>query len=130
MLDTKTHTHTLFSSFCRSPSEMDTMSFARKPESSIIFFPLNVFFFFNPVLFSSFSPGSVLPRLNGRVAIVTGGARGMGYETSRHLASLGTHVVIGKTTHSLTQISQSLTSDMCVEDMPFPLVSALRAFWQ
>ncbi|XP_047659335.1 dehydrogenase/reductase SDR family member on chromosome X isoform X1 [Tachysurus fulvidraco] len=36
----------------------------------------------------------VLPRQNGRVAIVTGGARGMGYETSRHLASLGTHVVI------------------------------------
>ncbi|GAA6095161.1 dehydrogenase/reductase SDR family member on chromosome X isoform X1 [Tachysurus ichikawai] len=56
----------------------------------------------------------VLPRQNGRVAIVTGGARGMGYETSRHLASLGTHVVIGKTSHSLTQISQSLTSDMCV----------------
>ncbi|XP_058236826.1 dehydrogenase/reductase SDR family member on chromosome X isoform X2 [Hemibagrus wyckioides] len=36
----------------------------------------------------------VLPRQNGRVAIVTGGARGMGYETSQHLASLGTHVVI------------------------------------
>ncbi|KAK2818133.1 hypothetical protein Q7C36_022066 [Tachysurus vachellii] len=36
----------------------------------------------------------VLPRQNGRVAIVTGGAKGMGYETSRHLASLGTHVVI------------------------------------
>ncbi|KAF7689426.1 hypothetical protein HF521_012779 [Silurus meridionalis] len=35
-----------------------------------------------------------LPRQNGTVAIVTGGARGMGYETSRHLASLGTHVVI------------------------------------
>ncbi|XP_030636422.1 polyprenol dehydrogenase [Chanos chanos] len=36
----------------------------------------------------------VLPKQNGRVAIVTGGARGMGYETSRHLASLGMHVVI------------------------------------
>ncbi|KAL1021830.1 hypothetical protein UPYG_G00018590 [Umbra pygmaea] len=36
----------------------------------------------------------VLPKQNGRVAIVTGGARGMGYETARHLASLGMHVVI------------------------------------
>ncbi|KAM6945415.1 LOW QUALITY PROTEIN: polyprenol dehydrogenase [Aplochiton taeniatus] len=36
----------------------------------------------------------VLPKQNGRVAVVTGGARGMGYETSRHLASLGMHVVI------------------------------------
>ncbi|XP_071758216.1 polyprenol dehydrogenase [Centroberyx gerrardi] len=36
----------------------------------------------------------VLPKQNGRVAIVTGGARGMGFETARHLASLGMHVVI------------------------------------
>ncbi|KAL7845619.1 hypothetical protein AOLI_G00238110 [Acnodon oligacanthus] len=36
----------------------------------------------------------VLPRQDGRVAIVTGGARGMGFETSRHLAGLGMHVVI------------------------------------
>uniref|UniRef100_A0AAQ4R083 BED-type domain-containing protein n=1 Tax=Gasterosteus aculeatus aculeatus TaxID=481459 RepID=A0AAQ4R083_GASAC len=36
----------------------------------------------------------VLPRQNGRVAVVTGGTRGMGYETARHLASLGMHVVI------------------------------------
>ncbi|XP_074483929.1 polyprenol dehydrogenase [Sebastes fasciatus] len=36
----------------------------------------------------------VLPKQNGRVAIVTGGTRGMGYETARHLASLGMHVVI------------------------------------
>ncbi|XP_049425903.1 dehydrogenase/reductase SDR family member on chromosome X isoform X1 [Epinephelus fuscoguttatus] len=36
----------------------------------------------------------VLPKQNGRVAIVTGGTRGMGYETARHLASLGMHVII------------------------------------
>ncbi|XP_034406866.1 dehydrogenase/reductase SDR family member on chromosome X isoform X1 [Cyclopterus lumpus] len=36
----------------------------------------------------------VLPKQNGRVAIVTGGTRGMGYETARHLAGLGMHVVI------------------------------------
>ncbi|XP_016345771.1 dehydrogenase/reductase SDR family member on chromosome X-like isoform X2 [Sinocyclocheilus anshuiensis] len=35
-----------------------------------------------------------LPKQNGKVAIVTGGARGMGYEISRHLASLDMHVVI------------------------------------
>ncbi|KAM3857224.1 polyprenol dehydrogenase [Diretmus argenteus] len=36
----------------------------------------------------------VLPRQHGRVAMVTGGSRGMGFETARHLASLGMHVVI------------------------------------
>ncbi|XP_034007035.1 dehydrogenase/reductase SDR family member on chromosome X [Trematomus bernacchii] len=36
----------------------------------------------------------VLPRQDGRVAIVTGGTRGMGYETARQLASLGMHVII------------------------------------
>ncbi|KAF7643283.1 hypothetical protein LDENG_00242350, partial [Lucifuga dentata] len=40
------------------------------------------------------SPLTVLPKQNGRVAIVTGGTRGMGFETARHLASLGMHVVI------------------------------------
>ncbi|XP_016297466.1 dehydrogenase/reductase SDR family member on chromosome X-like isoform X1 [Sinocyclocheilus anshuiensis] len=35
-----------------------------------------------------------LPKQNGKVAIVTGGARGMGYEISRHLVSLDMHVVI------------------------------------
>ncbi|XP_056591485.1 dehydrogenase/reductase SDR family member on chromosome X isoform X1 [Triplophysa dalaica] len=35
-----------------------------------------------------------LPKQNGKVAIVTGGARGMGYEISRHLVSLGMHVFI------------------------------------
>lgn len=49
-----------------------------------------------------FLPHTVLPKQNGRVAIVTGGARGMGYETARHLASLGMHVVIGIVhTHTL-----------------------------
>ncbi|XP_076579975.1 polyprenol dehydrogenase [Chaetodon auriga] len=36
----------------------------------------------------------VLSKQNGRVAIVTGGTRGMGFETARHLAHLGMHVVI------------------------------------
>ncbi|XP_067349320.1 dehydrogenase/reductase SDR family member on chromosome X isoform X6 [Channa argus] len=38
-----------------------------------------------------------LPKQNGRVAIVTGGTRGMGFETARHLASLGMHVIIAGT---------------------------------
>ncbi|KAG7235417.1 hypothetical protein INR49_002728 [Caranx melampygus] len=37
---------------------------------------------------------TLLPKQNGRVAIVTGGTRGMGLATARHLASLGMHVII------------------------------------
>ncbi|KAM9766922.1 polyprenol dehydrogenase [Menidia menidia] len=35
-----------------------------------------------------------LPRLGGRVAIVTGATRGMGLETARHLAALDMHVIL------------------------------------
>uniref|UniRef100_A0A8D0CZH7 Dehydrogenase/reductase (SDR family) X-linked n=1 Tax=Sander lucioperca TaxID=283035 RepID=A0A8D0CZH7_SANLU len=35
-----------------------------------------------------------LAQQNGRFAIVTGGTRGMGFETAKHLARLGMHVVI------------------------------------
>ncbi|XP_064800830.1 dehydrogenase/reductase SDR family member on chromosome X-like [Oncorhynchus masou masou] len=38
-----------------------------------------------------------LPELalqHGKVAIVTGGTRGIGYETSRHMARLGAHIII------------------------------------
>ncbi|XP_068126041.1 E3 SUMO-protein ligase ZBED1 isoform X2 [Hyperolius riggenbachi] len=34
------------------------------------------------------------PRQDGKVAFVTGGARGIGYYTAKHLAKLGMHVVI------------------------------------
>ncbi|XP_035995396.1 dehydrogenase/reductase SDR family member on chromosome X isoform X1 [Fundulus heteroclitus] len=37
----------------------------------------------------------VMPRQDGKVAIVTGGGRGIGYEVVRHLARLGAHVIIG-----------------------------------
>ncbi|KAM4561691.1 polyprenol dehydrogenase isoform 2-T2 [Fundulus diaphanus] len=36
----------------------------------------------------------VMPRQDGKVAIVTGGGRGIGYEVVRHLARLGAHVII------------------------------------
>ncbi|XP_041128279.1 dehydrogenase/reductase SDR family member on chromosome X-like isoform X4 [Polyodon spathula] len=36
----------------------------------------------------------VFPKQNERVAIVTGGARGIGCETARHLARLGMHIII------------------------------------
>ncbi|XP_031416644.1 dehydrogenase/reductase SDR family member on chromosome X isoform X3 [Clupea harengus] len=45
-------------------------------------------------LFNSPFTLSVLPKQNGKVAIVTGGAKGMGYETVRRLTSLGMHVII------------------------------------
>lgn len=38
----------------------------------------------------------VFPTQNGKVAIVTGGAKGIGYQTVKHLARLGMHVIIGK----------------------------------
>ncbi|XP_068186195.1 dehydrogenase/reductase SDR family member on chromosome X isoform X2 [Antennarius striatus] len=37
---------------------------------------------------------SVMPRQDGRVAIVTGGGKGIGYEVVRHMARLGMHVII------------------------------------
>ncbi|XP_056414808.1 dehydrogenase/reductase SDR family member on chromosome X isoform X2 [Hyla sarda] len=36
----------------------------------------------------------VLPQHDGKVAIVTGGAKGIGFYTSKHLARLGMHVII------------------------------------
>ncbi|KAG7241659.1 hypothetical protein INR49_025124 [Caranx melampygus] len=36
----------------------------------------------------------VMPRQDGKVAIVTGGGRGIGYEVVRHMARLGAHVII------------------------------------
>ncbi|KAM4731680.1 polyprenol dehydrogenase isoform 2-T3 [Anableps anableps] len=36
-----------------------------------------------------------MPRQDGKVAIVTGGGKGIGYEVVRHLARLGAHVIIG-----------------------------------
>ncbi|KAM6934511.1 polyprenol dehydrogenase, partial [Xenentodon cancila] len=40
-------------------------------------------------------PLPVIPRQDGKVAIVTGGGRGIGYEVVRNLARLGAHVIIG-----------------------------------
>ncbi|MGH0154011.1 UNVERIFIED_CONTAM: hypothetical protein FKN15_056502 [Acipenser sinensis] len=52
-------------------------------------------------LFNKSFPLPVFPKQNGRVAIVTGGAKGIGYETARHLARLGMHIIIGTVkTHS------------------------------
>ncbi|XP_072705648.1 polyprenol dehydrogenase isoform X2 [Ciconia boyciana] len=39
-------------------------------------------------------PAPVFPTQNGKVAIVTGGAEGIGYQTVKHLARLGMHVII------------------------------------
>uniref|UniRef100_A0A672K9N3 Uncharacterized protein n=1 Tax=Sinocyclocheilus grahami TaxID=75366 RepID=A0A672K9N3_SINGR len=41
---------------------------------------------------------TVLPTQNGEIAIVTGGAKGLGYETIRQLTNLGVYVIIGKST--------------------------------
>ncbi|XP_077150811.1 polyprenol dehydrogenase isoform X1 [Ranitomeya variabilis] len=39
-------------------------------------------------------PLPVLPRQDGKIAMVTGGAKGIGYYTAKHLARLGMHVII------------------------------------
>ncbi|XP_034720840.1 dehydrogenase/reductase SDR family member on chromosome X isoform X3 [Etheostoma cragini] len=49
------------------------------------------------LLYQTFNRSFTLPvlsRQDGRVAMVTGGTRGMGYETAKQLAKLGMHVVI------------------------------------
>ncbi|XP_028250042.1 dehydrogenase/reductase SDR family member on chromosome X-like isoform X2 [Parambassis ranga] len=46
-------------------------------------------------LFNRPSRLPVMPRQDGKVAIVTGGGRGIGYEVVRHMARLGAHVIIG-----------------------------------
>lgn len=48
-----------------------------------------------------FLPLPVMPRQDGKVAIVTGGGRGIGYEVVRHMASLGVHVIIGTVPHHM-----------------------------
>ncbi|KAM6316670.1 LOW QUALITY PROTEIN: polyprenol dehydrogenase [Aegotheles albertisi] len=40
------------------------------------------------------APAPVFPTQKGKVAIVTGGAKGIGYQTVKHLARLGMHVII------------------------------------
>ncbi|XP_059679680.1 dehydrogenase/reductase SDR family member on chromosome X isoform X1 [Gavia stellata] len=47
---------------------------------------------------ASLSP--VFPTQNGKVAIVTGGAKGIGYQTVKHLARLGMHVIIAGNSES------------------------------
>ncbi|KAF4795193.1 hypothetical protein TURU_095517 [Turdus rufiventris] len=44
---------------------------------------------------ASSMPVQVFPTQNGKVAIVTGGTKGIGYQTVKHLARLGMHVIIG-----------------------------------
>ncbi|XP_064567805.1 dehydrogenase/reductase SDR family member on chromosome X isoform X1 [Zonotrichia leucophrys gambelii] len=46
------------------------------------------------------APASVFPTQNGKVAIVTGGTKGIGYQTVKHLARLGMHVIIAGNSES------------------------------
>lgn len=44
------------------------------------------------------------PQQNGNVAIVTGGAKGIGYHTVKYLVRLGMHVIIGTVVISFIHI--------------------------
>ncbi|XP_059695348.1 dehydrogenase/reductase SDR family member on chromosome X isoform X2 [Haemorhous mexicanus] len=46
------------------------------------------------------APASAFPTQNGKVAIVTGGTKGIGYQTVKHLARLGMHVIIAGNSES------------------------------
>nr|XP_061799638.1 dehydrogenase/reductase SDR family member on chromosome X-like [Nerophis lumbriciformis] len=46
-------------------------------------------------LFSKRFKLPAMPRQDGKVVIVTGGGKGIGYEVVRHMAKLGAHVIIG-----------------------------------
>ncbi|XP_061924839.1 dehydrogenase/reductase SDR family member on chromosome X-like [Entelurus aequoreus] len=43
-----------------------------------------------------------MPRQDGKVAVVTGGDSGIGYEVARHMAKLGAHVIIVRLRRSRT----------------------------
>ncbi|MBN3320507.1 DHRSX reductase, partial [Atractosteus spatula] len=65
---------------------------------SVVLSVLKVYYIgFKVLLYQLFNKSftlPVFPKLHGRVAIVTGGAKGIGYETARQLTSLGMHVII------------------------------------
>ncbi|XP_078099535.1 polyprenol dehydrogenase isoform X2 [Sander vitreus] len=64
----------------------------------------------------------VLPRQDGRVAMVTGGTRGMGYETAKHLAKLGMHVVIGNKREEGAAVVQRIQKEDSQGEVEFVFV--------
>uniref|UniRef100_A0A8C0BS05 Polyprenol dehydrogenase n=1 Tax=Buteo japonicus TaxID=224669 RepID=A0A8C0BS05_9AVES len=70
-------------------------------------------------LFTGLARAVFFPTQNGKVAIVTGGAKGIGYQTVKHLARLGMHVIIAGNSESEGQEAvrkiqeETLTGKVC-----------------
>ncbi|CAN0269013.1 unnamed protein product [Lampetra planeri] len=61
-----------------------------------------------------------LPRQTGRVAVVTGGGRGIGLETGRRLAELGAHVILASNNEKEgNEAAQALRSDTGNDEVDF-----------
>jgi NAD(P)-dependent dehydrogenase (short-subunit alcohol dehydrogenase family) len=66
--------------------------------------------------------------LSGKVAIVTGGNGGIGYETAKGIASMGAHTIIAcrseeKATAAIEQMKGEINKPVTLEYMPLDLAS-------
>ncbi|KAM5179807.1 E3 SUMO-protein ligase ZBED1 isoform 3-T6 [Mantella aurantiaca] len=60
-----------------------------------------------------------LPRQDGKVAFVTGGSRGIGYNTAKHLAKHGMHVIIGNNEADGNEAVKQIQQDTLNEKVEF-----------